>query len=279
MTTPDRDAFLGDLPPDEFRRQAQRVVGWIASYLENPERFPVLPGVAPGDITATLPLEPPAEAESIDAVLDDFERLIVPGVTHWNHPGFFAYFSISASAPGILAEMLISALNVNAMLWKTSPSATELELRTLDWLRQMLGLGDGWFGLINDTASISTLLALAAAREAKPELAIREKGMAGRTDLPRLRVYTSAHAHSSVDKAAITLGLGHENVVHIETDADFRMRVDALEASVRSDRAAGYLPLATVATVGTTSTTSIDPVPAIAALCTREGMWLHVDGS
>jgi len=226
-----------------------------------------------------IPGEPPAEPESLDAVLDDFERLIVPGVTHWNHPGFFAYFAISASAPGILAEMLISTLNVNAMLWKTSPAATELELRTLDWLRQLLGLKDGWFGLINDTASISTLLALAAAREAKPELAIREKGMAGRTDLPRLRVYTSAHAHSSVDKAAITLGFGHENVVHIDTDADFRMRVDALDAAVRADRAAGYLPLATVATVGTTSTTSTDPVPAIAALCARDGMWLHVDGS
>ena len=270
---------LGDIAPDEFRRQARRVLQWIGDYLEHPERFPVLPRVAPGAIAGTIPAEPPDDPESLDAVLDDFERLIVPGVTHWNHPGFFAYFAISASAPGILAEMLISTLNVNAMLWKTSPSATELELKTLDWLRQLLGLGDGWFGLINDTASISTLLALAAARESKPELAIREKGMAGRTDLPRLRIYTSAHAHSSVDKAAITLGFGHENVVHIDTDADFRMRVDALEAAVRADRAAGYLPLATVATVGTTSTTSIDPVPAIAALCAREGMWLHVDGS
>jgi len=270
---------LGDIAPDEFRRQARRVLQWIGDYLEHPERFPVVPRVAPGDIANALPDEPPAEPESLDAVLDDFERLIVPGVTHWNHPGFFAYFAISASGPGILAEMLISALNVNAMLWKTSPAATELELRTLDWLRQLLGLKDGWFGLINDTASISTLLALAAAREAKPALAIREKGMAGRTDLPRLRVYTSSHAHSSVDKAAITLGFGHENVVHVDTDADFRMRVDALDAAVRADRAAGYLPLATVATVGTTSTTSIDPVPAIAALCAREGMWLHVDGS
>jgi aromatic-L-amino-acid decarboxylase len=270
---------LGDIAPDEFRRQARRVLQWIGDYLEHPERFPVVPRVAPGEIAEMIPGEPPAEPESLDAVLDDFERLIVPGVTHWNHPGFFAYFAISASAPGILAEMLISTLNVNAMLWKTSPAATELELRTLDWLRQLLGLKDGWFGLINDTASISTLLALAAAREAKPELAIREKGMAGRTDLPRLRVYTSAHAHSSVDKAAITLGFGHENVVHIDTDADFRMRVDALDAAVRADRAAGYLPLATVATVGTTSTTSIDPVPAIAALCARDGMWLHVDGS
>ena len=280
MTTTDgNDPHLGDIPPDEFRRQAQRVLRWMGDYLEHPDRYPVVPRVAPGEIAASLPEEPPAVGEPLDVVLDDFERLIVPGVTHWNHPGFFAYFAITASAPGILAEMLMSTLNINAMLWKTSPCATELELRTLDWLRQLLGLGDGWFGLINDTASITTLLALAAAREAKPELEIRERGMAGRTDLPRLRVYTSAHAHSSVDKAAITLGLGHENVVHIETDADYRMNVDALDAAVRADKASGYLPLATVATVGTTSTTSIDPVPAIAALCAREQMWLHVDGS
>jgi len=268
-----------DIAPDEFRRQAQRVVAWIARYLEHPEAFPVVARVTPGDVAATLPLEPPVEPEPLDDVLDDFERLIVPGITHWNHPGFFAYFAISASAPGILAEMLIAALNVNAMLWKTSPSATELELRAVDWLRQLLGLGDGWFGLINDTASISTLLALAAAREAKPELEIRERGLAGRADLPRLRVYTSVHAHSSVDKAAITLGLGHENVVHIDTDESFRMRVDLLERAVRDDRARGYLPLAVVATVGTTSTTSIDPVRPVAELCQREGMWLHVDGS
>jgi aromatic-L-amino-acid decarboxylase len=277
--TSDNGTPLGDIAPDEFRRQARRVLQWIGDYLENPDRFPVVPRVTPGEIASAIPSEPPADAESLDAVLDDFERVIVPGVTHWNHPGFFAYFAISASAPGILAEMLISTLNVNAMLWKTSPAATELELRTLDWLRQLLGLGPGWFGLINDTASISTLLALAAAREAKPELAIRERGMAGRTDLPRLRVYTSSHAHSSVDKAAITLGFGHENVVHIDADDAYRMRVDALEAAVRADRAQGFLPIATVATVGTTSTTSIDPVPEIAALCAREEMWLHVDGS
>jgi aromatic-L-amino-acid decarboxylase len=272
-------APVGDIAPEEFRRHAKRVVSWMADYLESAERFPVVPRVAPGDVAAQLPDAPPSAPESIDAVLDDFERLIVPGVTHWNHPGFFAYFAITASAPGILAEMLISTLNVNGMLWKTGPSATELELRTLDWLRQLLGMGDGWFGIINDTASISTLLALAAAREAKPELEIRARGMAGRSDLPRLRVYTSSHAHSSVDKAAITLGFGHDNVVHIETDGDFRLKANALDAVVRSDRALGYLPLAVVATVGTTSTTSIDPVPAIAALCKREGMWLHVDGS
>ena len=270
---------MSDIPPDEFARQADRVVQWITRYLEDPERFPVVPAVSPGEIAATLPAEPPECAESLDTILDDFERLIVPGVTHWNHPGFFAYFAVTASAPGILAEMLISALNVNAMLWKTSPSATELEQRSLDWLRQLLGMGDGWFGIINDTASISTLLALAAAREARPELEVRERGLAGRADLPRLRVYTSSHAHSSVDKAAITLGLGHENVVHIPTDDAFRMRVDALASAVAEDKVRGYLPLATVATVGTTSTTSIDPVPTIAALCERERMWLHVDGS
>ena len=273
------DPSLGDIPPAEFRREAERVVQWITDYLAAPERFPVVPRVAPGDVAAAIPAEPPALPESLDTILDDFDKLIVPGVTHWNHPGFFAYFAISASAPGILAEMLIATLNINAMLWKTSPSATELELRTLDWLRQLLGLGDGWFGLINDTASISTLLALAAAREAKPELEIRQRGLAGRADLPRLRVYTSSHAHSSVDKAAITLGFGHENVVHIETDDMYRMRVDALDAAVAADKGRGFLPLATVATVGTTSTTSIDPVRAIANVCRREGIWLHVDGS
>jgi aromatic-L-amino-acid decarboxylase len=168
---------------------------------------------------------------------------------------------------------------VNAMLWKTSPAATELEQLTMDWLRQLLGLGDGWFGLINDTASISTMLALAAAREAKPELAIRSRGMAGRADLPVLRVYCSEHAHSSVDKGALTLGIGLENVVHIPSDAEFRMRPDLLRAAIDADVAAGYLPLACVATVGTTSTTSIDPVPAIAEICTAAKVWLHVDGA
>jgi aromatic-L-amino-acid decarboxylase len=165
------------------------------------------------------------------------------------------------------------------MLWKTSPAATELEQRALDWLRQMLGLGDGWFGVINDTASITTLLALAAAREAREELDIRRRGMAGRPDLPVLRVYASAHAHSSVDKAVITLGLGQENLVHVPVDEAFRMRPEALAQAIADDRAAGRLPLAVVATVGTTSTGSVDPVPEIAKTCRREGLWLHVDAS
>lgn len=215
----------------------------------------------------------------MDTILDDFERVLLPGVTHWNHPGFFAYFAITGSAPGVLAEMLTAALNINAMLWKTSPVATELEQRALDWLRQMLGLGEGWFGVINDTASITTLLALAAAREARGELQVRQRGLAGRPDLPVLRVYLSEQAHSSVDKAAITLGIGHENCVHVPVDAAFRMRVDALQAAIDADRAAGRLPLAVVATVGTTSTASVDPVPAIADICATAGAWLHVDAS
>ena len=203
----------------------------------------------------------------------------MPGITHWNHPAFFAYFAISSSVPGIIGELLAAGLDVNGMLWKTSPAATELEQVVLDWLRQMLGLEPGWFGIITDTASISTMLALAAAREARPELDVRTRGLAGRSDLPRMRVYCSAHAHSSVDKAAITLGLGHENVVKIPADDAYRMRPGLLAQAIAADRALGYLPLACVATVGTTSTSSVDPVPAIAEICRREQVWLHVDGA
>jgi aromatic-L-amino-acid decarboxylase len=270
---------FGDLPTAELRDQGERLLAWIAAYLEHPERHAVVSPLKPGDVRRSLPPSPPAKAESLEQIFADFEHRILPGITHWNHPGFFAYFSISSSIPGILAELLIAALDVNAMLWKTSPAATELELLTMDWLRQLLGLGDGWFGLINDTASISTMLALVAAREAKPELAIRARGMAGRADLPALRVYCSEHAHSSVDKGALTVGLGLDNVVKIPTDDAFRMRPDLLDAAIAADRRDGHLPLACVATVGTTSVASIDPVPALATICRREGVWLHVDGS
>ena len=256
-----------------------RVTAWIERYLADVEQYPVLARVAPGEIAAKLPLAPPPDAEPMDRILDDFETILIPGITHWNHPGFFAYFAITGSAPGIVAEMLAAALNVNAMLWRTSPAATELEQRALDWLRQMLGLGEGWMGVINDTASISTLYALAAAREAKPELDIHRRGMAGRADIPALRVYASEHAHSAADKAVITLGIGLENLVRIASDEQFRLRPDALDHAIAADRRAGFLPLAVVATVGTTSTGSIDPVPAIAGICRREQMWLHVDAS
>ena len=261
----DRTPFEGDIAPERFVEYGKRLVEWVGEYLAHPERYPVVSRARPGEIAAALPASPPREGESLDDIIGDFERIIVPGITHWNHPGFFAYFAVSGSAPGILAELLTAALNVNAMLWKTSPAATELEDRALDWLRQMLGLGADWSGHINDTASISTMLALAAAREAAA-LDIRERGMAGRADLPVLRVYCSEHAHSSVDKGAITLGIGHENVVHVATDAEFRMRPDALREAIRADVARGMRPMAVVATVGTTSTTSIDPVREIAAV-------------
>ena len=270
---------MPDLSATETHAALTRVTAWIERYLAEVERYPVLAQVAPGDIAAQLPAGPPAAPESMDAILDDFERVLLPGITHWNHPGFFGYFAITGSVPGVAAEMLAAALNVNAMLWRTSPAATELEERSLDWLRQMLGLGDGWFGVINDTASISTLYALAAAREAKPELAIGARGMAGRTDLPVLRVYTSTMAHSSVDKAVITLGFGRDNLVHVPVDGAFRLDPAALERAIAADRQAGHLPLAVIATVGTTSVASVDPVPAVAAICHRENIWLHVDAS
>lgn len=280
----DASSALVDLPPESFVRYGKQLVDWVGEYLANAEQYPVLSRVAPGEISAALPVAPPDAAESLDAILGDFERVIMPGITHWNHPGFFAYFANSASVPGILAELLTAALNVNAMLWRTSPAATELELRSTDWLRQLMGLGQGWHGHINDTASISTMLALAAAREAAG-LDVRERGMAGRADLPVLRVYCSEHAHSSVDKGAITLGIGHQNVVHIPVDEHFRMRPDVLRQRIAEDRAQGMKPLAVIATVGTTSTTSIDPVRAIAAVLGDEAAasgarpWLHVDAA
>ncbi|MCB1034138.1 MAG: amino acid decarboxylase, partial [Acidobacteria bacterium] len=204
---------------------------------------------------------------------------IMPGITHWNHPAFFAYFAISGSRPGILGEALSAALNVNAMLWKSSPAATELEEKVCDWLRRLLDLPEGFRGHINDTASMSSLLALAAARHRLAEYDIRGRGMAGRSDLPALVVYANEQVHSSIDKAMILLGLGHENVRRVATDEAFRMDPAALAAAIEEDLAAGRRPLAVVATVGTTSTTAIDPVDEIAAICRRHDLWLHVDGA
>jgi aromatic-L-amino-acid/L-tryptophan decarboxylase len=271
--------MTGDLPREDLIENGRAVLDWIAAYLEHPERYPVLSASKPGEIKASLPVSPPAAPEPLPDILADFEAKIVPGITHWNHPAFFGYFATSSNVPAILAEMLVSALDVKAMLWKTSPAATELEEVVTDWIRQMLGLSDAWWGITTDTASISSMLALAAARESRPELAIRERGMAGRDDLPRLRVYCSTHAHSSIDKGALALGFGLENVVRVENDAEFRMRPEALAAAITADRARGFLPLACVATVGTTSTSSIDPVPAIAEICRPEKVWLHVDGA
>lgn len=262
----------------ELRRALHEAADWVASYLETVGERPVLAQVAPGDIAASLPFSAPEQAEPLEHILGDVDQLLLPGITHWNHPSFFAYFGISGSGPGIIGELLSAALNVNAMLWRTSPAATELEQRVLAWVAEMLGLPREWFGEITDTASASTLYALAAAREAAG-VQIREEGMAGRADLPPLAVYTSTQAHSSVDKAAIALGIGRRWTRHIETEAEFRMRPDLLEQAVTADLAAGVKPLAVVATVGTTSSTSIDPVSTIADVCERYGLWLHVDAA
>ncbi|HKP85624.1 MAG TPA: pyridoxal-dependent decarboxylase [Blastocatellia bacterium] len=258
-------AQVGDMSAEEFRRHGHRVVDWIADYLSHPERYPVLSKNEPGRVIDALPKSAPLRGESMQEILDDLDRVIVPGMTHWNHPGFFAYFATSASAPGILGEMFSAAFNVNAMLWRTSPSATELEEVTLNWLRQMMGLSEEFSGVVYDTASISSLCAIAAAREvARPG---------------KLRLYASEQAHSSIEKSAMTLGLGRESVRTIATDAEFRMDAGALDRAIAEDRAQGWQPFCAVATVGTTSATSIDPVPQIADICEREGLWLHVDAA
>lgn len=263
---------------DEFRRHGHALVDWIAEYLEHSEKYPVLARVRPGEIASALPTHAPEQGEPFEAIMADFERVLVPGLTHWNHPSFFAYFSITGSRPGVLAEFLAAALNQQAMLWRTSPAATELEAVSLGWLRQLVGVSDAFEGVIFDTASIGTMHALAAARQvAVPE--VRTKGLAGRPDLPRLRVYCSDQAHSSVDKSCIAIGLGHESLRKVPVDAEYRMCVDGLSAAIAEDRAAGLLPIAVVATVGTTSTTSVDPVRPIAEICARERLWLHVDAA
>jgi aromatic-L-amino-acid/L-tryptophan decarboxylase len=252
----------------------QRASTWVQEYLQTAGERPVLAQVAPGEIRSWLPDAPPEQGEPLDHLLDDFEELVLPGITHWHHPRFFSYFSTSTSAPGILAELLIATLNANAMLWRTSPAATEVEEVACDWLRQAIGLAEGFSGVINDTASAGTLYALTAARDVADPTA-RAEGVDGR----RLRYYTSEEAHSSVEKAGIVLGVGQRGVVRIATDAELRLDVRELERAVARDRDAGLQPFAVVANVGTTSTTSIDPVPAIADLCEREGLWLHVDAA
>jgi len=266
------------LTSEEFRRHGHQLVDWIAEYLEHPEKYPVLSTVKPGDIVRALPTEAPEDPEPFDRIMADFERVLLPGVTHWNHPGFFAYFAITGSPPGVLADFLSAALNQQAMLWRTSPAATELEEVSLGWLRRLVGLPDAFEGVIYDTASIATMHALATAREASIP-GVRAKGLAARTEAPRVAVYCSDQTHSSIDKAVIAIGLGHESLRKIPTDERYAMRADALDARIAQDRADGVKPIAVVATVGTTSTTSIDPVPAIADICARERLWLHVDAA
>jgi aromatic-L-amino-acid decarboxylase len=266
------------MDPAEFRRHGHALVEWIAAYLSGAERYPVLPRVAPGDVRGALPDDAPEHGEPFEDIFADFERVLVPALTHWNHPGFFAYFPATTSASGVLAEFLSAALNQQAMLWRTSPAATELEEVSLGWLRRLLGLPDSFEGVIYDTASISSLHALAAARQAAvPD--VREQGLAARSDLGPLRIYCSEQAHSSIDKAVLMLGLGHSSLRRIPTDEAFSMRVDALRAALDEDRRNGVTPVAVVGTIGTTSTTGVDPVGAIADICRDHAVWLHVDAA
>ena len=266
------------LSPDEFRAHGHSVVDWIADYLANSDKLPVIPDVRPGEMSARLPLSPPAKGEEMEKILADFRDIVVPATTHWNHPDFLAYFANTGTGEGVIGEMLAAALNVNAMLWRSGPAQTELETRTTDWLRQMMGLADDFTGTITDTASSSTLYALAAAREMSPQLSLRQKGMSGR-DLPRILVYASEEAHSSIDKAVMTLGFGRDGLRKVPTDSALAMDPVALERMIRDDRSSGAIPLAIVACVGTTSTTAVDPVRAIALISTREKMWLHIDAA
>ena len=268
-----------DAPQIEaFKIEAHKAVDWVAQYLVRPKDNAVLPDVSPGDVRSALPTAAPVSPEPLDRVVADFHKLIVPATTHWNHPGFLAYFATTGSPPGILGELFSAALNVNAMVWRTGPAATELEEVTLGWLRDMLGLPSDFDGTINDTASSSTLYALAAAREQLADLRLRQEGMTGR-GLPALRVYCSEEAHSSVDKAALTLGIGLSGLRKIPTRDDYTMDPAALASALAEDRAAGIRPVAVVATVGTTSTTAVDPVPEIARICNEHGVWLHVDAA
>jgi aromatic-L-amino-acid decarboxylase len=262
----------------DFSEQLERAARWIEEYYRTAGQYPVLSRAGPGDLHRALPADAPEEPEPFERIFADFERLIVPGITHWNHPRFFAYFANSAAPITVVAEALAAALNVNAMVWRTSPAATELEEVVIDWLRKLLGLDAGFHGIVYDTASIGGFTALAAAREAL-NLKIRERGMAGRSDLPALRVYCTEHTHSHVEKGSIALGVGSENVVKVPVDANFAMIPAELDRMISQDLASGLRPMCVVATVGTTSTTSSDPVPAIAEIARKYGVWLHVDAA
>jgi aromatic-L-amino-acid decarboxylase len=269
---------LGDIPADLFRRHLHDLADWIADYRETIDHRRVSPDAEPGAVLRALPKNAPETGESIAEILRDLDEHIMPGMVHWGHPQFMGYFGSTTTAPGILAEMILAALNVNAMTWRTSPAATELEILVLDWLRQWLSLTDNFTGVVYDTASISTMHALAAAREAAAD-SVRELGLTGRDKIPRFRIYTSDQTHSSVEKAAIALGIGEKNVCRIASDDQFRLDLRELQRVLAEDTRDGFQPIAVVASVGTTSTASVDPVREIAAICRASKMWLHIDAA
>jgi aromatic-L-amino-acid decarboxylase len=258
---------------EDFRRAGHETVDWIARYLSTVRDMPVLAQTRPGELLDALPRSAPEKGEPFADILSDFDRLIMPAVTQWNHPRFFAYFACTGSTPAILGEMLAAALNTNGLHWRTSPALAELEQRALDWLREWIGLSDQWFGIVYDTASTSSMHAIVCAREmVDPEA--RTAG--SRNDLV---LYTSNQSHSSIEKGAIAVGIGQQNVRKVPSDSEFRMRSDALAQMVEDDKRAGKRPFCAVATVGTTSSTSVDPVAEIAGIAEKHGLWLHVDAA
>ena len=277
MNTHNRMA-LGDVDAVEMRQHLHRVADWVADYREGIAGRRIVPDVHPGDITAGLASAMPQQGEAVEVILADVDRQVIPGIVHWGHPAFLGYFGSTSNGPALLGEIIAAALNVSAMTWKTSPSATELETLVLGWIRDLVGLPADLFGVVYDTASVAVLHALAAARE-KACPGTRQDGMAGRSDVPRLRVYASDQAHSSVDKAMVMLGLGESNVVRIPCDDEYRMDIAALKQAMEADVALGFRPMAAVATVGTTSSASVDPVAGVAAVCAAHGAWLHVDAA
>jgi aromatic-L-amino-acid decarboxylase len=266
------------LPEVDFRRLLHEVADWIADYRAGIETRRVSPEHEPRAIIDSLPSAPPDNAVAVEEILRDFDQIIMPGIVHWGHPAFLGYFATTTNAHGIIGEMLAAALNVSAMTWQTSPAATELEFVVLEWMRQMLGLPADFRGIVYDTASVAVMHALAAARE-DLGFEVRRDGLAGRAEVPQFTLYASDQAHSSLEKAAITLGLGEANVRRIASDNEYKMDVDALGRAVAADLQAGRRPLAVIATVGTTSATSVDPVSSIADVCREHGIWLHVDAA
>jgi aromatic-L-amino-acid decarboxylase len=269
--------LTGDTPPEIFRKQLHQLADWIADFRQHIGELRVAPNDKPGAVRAALPPQPPEEGEEFEKILSDIDRLIVPGMVHWSHPMFLGYFGWTQTGPGILGEIATAPLSVNAMMWRTSPAATELETLVVDWVRQWMRLPEQFGGVVYDTASVGIMHALAVAREeAAPST--RKLGLSGR-NLPRFRIYASDQAHSSIEKAAIALGLGEENVQRVPTGAEFRMDVAALRAMIERDVAEKFKPLAAVAMVGTTSAASVDPVADIAKICREHKMWLHIDAA
>ena len=265
------------MTPDEFRSLGHALIEWVAAYRERLETLPVMSQVAPGDVRGKLPASPPEEGESLSAITGDLERIVLPGITHWNHPSFFAYFPSNTSFASVLADLVASGLGAQAMSWQTSPAATEVEEVVIDWLRQLLGLDAAFSGVIHDTASTATLCALLCARERATFYGQNREGLqAGEAPLV---IYASEQGHSSIEKAALLAGFGKRHLRLIETDDAHALRLDKLVDAIAADRAAGLRPCAVVACVGTTATTAMDPLAGMAALAHEQGLWLHVDAA